>query len=117
MNILKIIRQIDITSNQVMANTLGGISLGGALFHTMPAALLTGLFRVDGEYEAHQKVRDLNTKISQILEVQSGIQKNMLEGGGTPEQLALKHNMLLMIEGVYRHMAQSLKKNDDGLQP
>jgi hypothetical protein len=44
MLIPKIIHQIDITSNDVMATTLGGISLGGALFHTMPAALLTGLF-------------------------------------------------------------------------
>jgi hypothetical protein len=44
MNILKIMRQIDIASNQVVATTLGGISQGGALFHAMPAALLTGLF-------------------------------------------------------------------------
>lgn len=43
LNTLNIIRQFDISSNQVVATTLGGISLGGALFHTMPAALLTGL--------------------------------------------------------------------------
>lgn len=44
MRIFKIIQQIDLTSHQVVATSLGGISLGGALFHTMPAALLTGLF-------------------------------------------------------------------------
>jgi hypothetical protein len=44
LSILKNIWQIDLTSHQVVATSLGGISLGGALFHTMPAALLTGLF-------------------------------------------------------------------------
>jgi len=72
---------------------------------------------VDGEYEAGRKLRDLNNKISQITEVQSGIQKNVLEGNGTPDELAMKGKMLLMIEGIYRKMAQSLTKNDEGLQP
>ena len=43
-NILKLIRQLDFSSHQVVGTSLGGMCLGNALFHNMPVALLTGLF-------------------------------------------------------------------------
>lgn len=72
---------------------------------------------VDGEYEAQQKVRNLINKISQISEVHDGIQKDVLAGDSSPEQLALKHKMLVMMGSIYRSVAQSLRPDEDGLQP